>query len=410
MGSTDDHRLPASTDLLIVGAGPAGAVAATVGARAGLAVCLVDAASFPRDKACGEGIMPGGVELLERFGLGDALLDADARAFDAIRFHFAGKPSIVLPMDGGIGRRGRAVARVRLDAALLDRAKQAGATVVTGARLEDLVPTGDHVTALFTEGDKPREMRARFVVVATGQPSRRSSLARRFGLTGHIPDDGPPDRVDVFVRPGLEVYSSSVGADERVVALLVDARRAHVLPSHPRQRFADLLADPTLPAWLRIPPTRILGAPIHADPLLRPLPYHDATGRILRAGNALVPTDPVAAQGMTIALRSGGEAAGFIARGIAAEEGPLAVARRYRAAVAPWINRSRLIARSLREAVEIPSFGYWILGRIAAQGASSALVNDAAAASLPGSPARTLGAVALTALSLRRPATGTRLP
>ena len=60
-------------DVLIVGAGPAGAVAATVLARKGARVRLVDRARFPRDKLCGDTVNPGTLALLRRLGLADRL-------------------------------------------------------------------------------------------------------------------------------------------------------------------------------------------------------------------------------------------------------------------------------------------------------------------------------------------------
>ena len=58
-------------DVLIVGAGPAGTVAATVAARAGARVRLVDRARFPRDKLCGDTVNPGTIALLRSLGLAD---------------------------------------------------------------------------------------------------------------------------------------------------------------------------------------------------------------------------------------------------------------------------------------------------------------------------------------------------
>jgi len=56
-------------DVIIAGAGPAGSIAATVLARAGARVLLVDREEFPRDKLCGDTLNPGAVRILAELGL-----------------------------------------------------------------------------------------------------------------------------------------------------------------------------------------------------------------------------------------------------------------------------------------------------------------------------------------------------
>jgi flavin-dependent dehydrogenase len=60
-------------DVLIVGAGPAGSVAAAILARAGARVRIVDRAVFPRDKLCGDTVNPGTLATLSRLGLARAI-------------------------------------------------------------------------------------------------------------------------------------------------------------------------------------------------------------------------------------------------------------------------------------------------------------------------------------------------
>ena len=63
--------VPTATDVLVVGAGPAGSAAAAWAARAGHDVVLADAAVFPRDKTCGDGLTPRAIAELDLLGLGD---------------------------------------------------------------------------------------------------------------------------------------------------------------------------------------------------------------------------------------------------------------------------------------------------------------------------------------------------
>jgi len=72
------------TEAVVVGAGPSGAVTALLLARHGHDVVLVDRARFPRDKACGEGVMPLGVEALRRMGLYATVLATGARPLGGV--------------------------------------------------------------------------------------------------------------------------------------------------------------------------------------------------------------------------------------------------------------------------------------------------------------------------------------
>src|SRR5262245_52613014 len=66
-------RVEGKSDVLIVGAGPTGCAAGIVLARAGIDVCVVDRARFPRDKVCGDAISNDGIQLLEQLGARDAV-------------------------------------------------------------------------------------------------------------------------------------------------------------------------------------------------------------------------------------------------------------------------------------------------------------------------------------------------
>jgi flavin-dependent dehydrogenase len=126
-------------DVVVVGAGPAGSVAALVLARGGARVALVDKADFPRDKACGDLVGPRGVRLLEDLDLsvggsipvGDMLVTGP-------------RHSVRLPCRAGLTYPDHALAvpRQRFDAALHAAAVEAGAEPRVGRAAGPLV--GEH--------------------------------------------------------------------------------------------------------------------------------------------------------------------------------------------------------------------------------------------------------------------------
>src|SRR5579862_7588840 len=109
-------------DVLIVGAGPAGAVAATLLARAGARVRLLDRADFPRDKLCGDTVNPGALALLRRLGMADAL-DASGLRIDGM---YVTGDGVAIEGRYPDGLHGRTLARRELDAALVGTAVGTG--------------------------------------------------------------------------------------------------------------------------------------------------------------------------------------------------------------------------------------------------------------------------------------------
>ena len=145
--------LPTQTDVLVVGAGPAGSAAAAWAARAGLDVLLLDAAVFPRDKTCGDGLTPRAVHELSRLGLEDWLRAHTVN--QGLRAHGFGQ-TLLLPWPGGtLPSWGSAVPRTELDDHLRTTAIKEGAQALDGVRAVDVVREGDRVRAVVVERRGP---------------------------------------------------------------------------------------------------------------------------------------------------------------------------------------------------------------------------------------------------------------
>lgn len=171
-------------DVVVVGAGPAGSSTAFWAASAGLDVLLVDKATFPRDKVCGDGLTPRAVAELVRMGV--PLREQDGWIRNrGLRVHGGGHTlELPWPELSSYPSYGLAKARTSLDALLVDHARAAGAKVVEGTRVTG--PVHDErtsrvvgVTARAADGSDVT-FRAPVVVAADGVSSR---LATALGRT-----------------------------------------------------------------------------------------------------------------------------------------------------------------------------------------------------------------------------------
>jgi geranylgeranyl reductase family protein len=166
--------MPDRVDVLVVGAGPAGASAAYWLARRGHSVLAVERKTFPRDKTCGDGLTPRAVRQLADMGLAGEL--SEFHRFDGLRSIAHGVTlELAWPDHPDLPSHGYVVRRRDLDRMVADRAVAAGARVWQGAEaLEPLVERGIVTGAAVRRQDTGtvEAVRARFVVVADGANSR----------------------------------------------------------------------------------------------------------------------------------------------------------------------------------------------------------------------------------------------
>jgi flavin-dependent dehydrogenase len=176
----------AEPDVVIVGAGPAGAVAAIVLARAGARVCVVERAAFPRDKLCGDTVNPGTLTRLARLGL-DGDLHARALRVDGMRL--TGEGGVVIEGRYPRGQSGRAIVRRDLDSMLLQQAVAAGCELESGVAVRGAIideRRGARTVGGVTVGVNGgvRSIPARVTIAADG---RHSTIAFSLGLANHPP-------------------------------------------------------------------------------------------------------------------------------------------------------------------------------------------------------------------------------
>lgn len=177
-------------DVLVVGGGPAGSSIAHALSSRGIDVMLVDRARFPRPKPCAEYLSPQASRILARMGALNEVERSGAAALAGIRVYAPNGAVIAgdfVAKHGyhGFRDRGLSVRREILDAILLSHARDAGARVVEGAKVTDLLSeaSGRVCGVRMTVDDSSREVRARVVVGADGLGSvvaRRLRLTRRF--------------------------------------------------------------------------------------------------------------------------------------------------------------------------------------------------------------------------------------
>ncbi len=293
-------------DLAVVGGGPVGLVTALYALAVGCSVTVVDPGPVPRDKACGEGLMPAGVAALAGLGI-----DPDGCALRGITY-LDGRHRVSADFPGAPGR---GVRRTVLHAALAEAAEERGACRIRSSVVA--LAQDDHGVQLTLA--KGGILRAPYVIAADGlhSPTRRRlglegsrpavpgrvRRARRHGLVRHVRIAPWTDHVEVFWGREAEAYVTPVRPDLVAVAFLTSTRAPW-----------DVLLG-ALPAVAE----RVRGAPREGRDLGAG-PFGVATrsrvaGRVLLAGDASGYVDALTGEGLSTGFLQAGAAVAAVLAG-----------------------------------------------------------------------------------------------
>jgi flavin-dependent dehydrogenase len=310
--------------IIVVGGGP-------IGSALGLMIpgaLVLEAATFPRDKPCGEGLMPAGAEILRQAGV-----DLGSEGFPplrGVRYSLPKGESARAAFARGCGYGAR---RIRLDTLLAERAG-----VKTGVRVTAVRPFVDRVEVDTSSGtlvgsalvgaDGIRSPVAR--MMGWWRPSRGRA---RYGLVGHLALDRPGVDVEVGLLGGVETYLAPVGPGEVLLAVL-GARGELRAPGRSGEESYRAIVDRVHPELSSAP---LMGGLTGAGPFnLKPLRV--AQGRVFLAGDAAGFLDPLTGDAMSAGLAQARALATFLAEDL---DG---AAQRYRRWVAAQWRRRAFVA------------------------------------------------------------------
>lgn len=307
-------------DVIVCGAGPAGAVAAAVLARGGARVLLLDRARFPRPKLCGDTINPGSLALLQRLGM---LAPVEPGALRLKGMIVTGEHGVRVRCAYTPGVHALSIPRSDLDAAIADAAVAAGARFEQGIVRRPLLDDASRpcVRGVVIAGRDGQDLRvpAPLVIAADG---RRSHLAiplglartprhpRRWAIGAYFSDvEGLEPFGEMHVRRGQYLGIAPVPGGLANVCLVVPAG-----PRSTRGGEPSGLSDPAslLQRAINLQPAlrerfaraRRIGSPVVIGPLAVDAASAGTDGLLL-AGDAAGFIDPITGDGLRFAIRGG---------------------------------------------------------------------------------------------------------
>ena len=357
-----------SCEVLIVGAGPAGCAAAIRGKQLGLDVVVVDKATFPRDKCCGDGLTTLALRELERLGVHPAAMPSWFEIGDVYLRSPQGR-EIQLNLPRNRGQYAAVVERRELDAELVRIALGSGVQIHQGAGFEQIKLDDDGAVVRLQDGTT---MSAKTVIAADGMwsPVRKALGCTPVGYRGdwhafrqYLHADGVRSR-DLWVwfeKDLLPGYAWSFPLEGgRVNVGFGVVRNGAVDGGRLASIWAGLLERPHL--------RQVLGdvgpeASHKAWPIPARLPRAQLSlGSVMFVGDAATATDPMTGEGIGQALETGRLAA----QAISEEDQPRLAALRYEKSVRVALQRDHRLASCLSRLLTKPGLAETALGLVGA--------------------------------------------
>lgn len=351
-------------DAVIVGGGLAGSATALHLARRGLSVRVLEQKHFPRDKPCGEGVMPHGVRMLEALGVLPLIPQGASRPFLGIEYIYEGefRARGHFPVLEGGYSEGLGVRRLVLDEALASLARQqAGVVFSEDSKVTEVLMERGRAIGVRTDQET---LYGRIVIGADGRGSRvRHALGlnvpvskrQRYGIRAHLTFADPDrvgDFVEVFRNQFGELYTTPVSTHELLVALLIEKADMDRFGGKLEQGFRDYLGG-----WKhlrdRFEGSELTSKVLACGPLAVKSREPFAEGALL-VGDAAGFLDALTGEGMTLSLKAAEAAAEIAFKAL--EHGGSAS----RVALAPY-GRAR--ARLIRHYLVMTSVLLWITAR-----------------------------------------------
>lgn len=206
-------KLSYDCDVLITGGGPAGSGLAFHLAKKGIRVWVVEAAKFPRDKICGDGISPIALAELDQMGITQTKKFAAANEIKRVGLFLKNdQVYIKLSKPDHLPFHARIIPRIQLDTWIYEAAKKAGAVYLESTRVLKYEITPNAALITVKKGKETKVIKAKLLVGADGSSS---TIARQFhqrkpredyqllGLRAYYENvNGPKDRVDIYFNEG----------------------------------------------------------------------------------------------------------------------------------------------------------------------------------------------------------------